>query len=311
MEPKRYDADSCSPSAVPRRRRTERPRVRRQAASDRRDFVGRQSASHHEPSVQPGARPPSGGWIDSGFKPLLAISHEITELEFHISPVANSSGPKPASGGRAPVKQSPCTLCVIRQPPRTIDGLADIRDDTIAPATHLVAQDPKAPCPVRANRATSGHATPRSVTARDGRLFNHEAPLRHAHLKRGMVEITCRPMLEPRHHRFEHATIETHGMAARPQRQPVQIDASNGLTAAGTRLLNVVSRHPSKGSHDRTGSILSADVLRISLGQRLAVCAKRGSEAKVAIVGRQDAATRRRASSLVATVASPCRGAAR
>ena len=73
------------------------------------------------------------------------------------------------------------------------------------------------------------------------------------HLRRSLHQ----PMLEPRHHRFEHAAIETHGMATRPQRQPVQINASNGLTAAGTRLLNVVNRHPSKGSHDRTGSILS------------------------------------------------------
>src|SRR5450755_3011830 len=50
------------------------------------------------PAFQPGARPPSGGWIDSGSKPLLVISHAITELEFHISPPANSSRPHTGVG---------------------------------------------------------------------------------------------------------------------------------------------------------------------------------------------------------------------
>jgi hypothetical protein len=66
-------------------------------------------------------------------------------------------------------------------------------------------------------------------------------------------------MLEPRHHRFEHATVETHGMAARPQRQPVQIDSA-------------------------------VDVLRISLGQRLAVRANWAGRRK-----RRDARSVRRA----------------
>ncbi len=254
----RYDAESCSPSAVPRRPRTEKPRVRRRPLGSRGMLLCRQSASHYKPS-SPARSAPAVWWLDR-IRIQAAAGDQPRDHRVGVPHLAGGQlvpAPNWRREGRHQVKQSACTVCVIRQPPRAIDRLADIRDDTIAPTTHLGAEDPKAPCPARANRATSGHATPRSVTARDGRLLNHEASLRHAHLKRGVVEITRRPMLEPRHHRFEHATVETHGMATRPQRQPVQIDASNGLTAAGTRLLEVVGRHPSKGSHDRTGSILS------------------------------------------------------
>jgi hypothetical protein len=50
------------------------------------------------PARQPGARPPGGAWIDSASRLQLAISHEITEFEFHISPAPSSSRPQTAVG---------------------------------------------------------------------------------------------------------------------------------------------------------------------------------------------------------------------
>ena len=50
------------------------------------------------PARQPGARPPRGGWIDSASIPLRAITHAITEFEFHISPVPSSSRPHTGVG---------------------------------------------------------------------------------------------------------------------------------------------------------------------------------------------------------------------
>jgi hypothetical protein len=50
------------------------------------------------PARQPGARPPAGTWIDSASRPLLAISHEMNELEFHISPARCSSRPHTGVG---------------------------------------------------------------------------------------------------------------------------------------------------------------------------------------------------------------------
>jgi hypothetical protein len=50
------------------------------------------------PACQPGARPPLGGSIDARSIPVRTISHETTELEFHMSPVASSSRPHAGVG---------------------------------------------------------------------------------------------------------------------------------------------------------------------------------------------------------------------
>ena len=50
------------------------------------------------PASHPGARPPTGGRTDSTWSPLRAISQEINELEFHISPAWLSSRPQTSVG---------------------------------------------------------------------------------------------------------------------------------------------------------------------------------------------------------------------
>jgi hypothetical protein len=61
-----------------------------------------------DPGGQPGARPPEGGAMASKSSPLLAISHEISELEFHISPVASSSRPQTGVGTSATSSSTRC-----------------------------------------------------------------------------------------------------------------------------------------------------------------------------------------------------------
>jgi len=55
-------------------------------------------AASSRPARQPGARPPGGGWIRPGSRPALASNHEITEFEFHMSPVWPSSRPQTRAG---------------------------------------------------------------------------------------------------------------------------------------------------------------------------------------------------------------------
>ena len=63
------------------------------------------------PARQPGARPPCGGWIDSASIPLRAITHAITEFEFHISPVPSSSRPHTGVGTRGTTSSTRRASC--------------------------------------------------------------------------------------------------------------------------------------------------------------------------------------------------------
>lgn len=52
------------------------------------------------PLTQPGALPPVGGWTLSAGRPTRSNNHEITELEFHMSPIPSSSRPHRCEGTR-------------------------------------------------------------------------------------------------------------------------------------------------------------------------------------------------------------------
>src|ERR1035437_10291961 len=57
-----------------------------------------EGAAAASPAFHPGARPRLGGWTVHRATPLRASTHEVTEFEFHISPVSNSSRPQTGVG---------------------------------------------------------------------------------------------------------------------------------------------------------------------------------------------------------------------
>ena len=74
-----------------------------------------------------------------------SISQEMNEFEFHISPVRSSSRPHIGVGTAAPVRAAAaCAFGVVARPLRALDGLGNIGDDAVAPAAHLVAEEPEA-----------------------------------------------------------------------------------------------------------------------------------------------------------------------
>jgi hypothetical protein len=64
---------------------------------------------------------------------------------------------------------------IVAQSPRAFNGLGDVRDIPVAPATDLVAKDPKATGPAAADRTFGDDATLIAVLVTDRRLFDHEA----------------------------------------------------------------------------------------------------------------------------------------
>jgi hypothetical protein len=57
-----------------------------------------------------------------------------------------------------------------------LDCLADIRDHSVAPAAHLVAEDPEAPCKAASDRAFCNNAPATSVVVANRCLLDHEPP---------------------------------------------------------------------------------------------------------------------------------------
>jgi hypothetical protein len=154
-----------------------------------------------------------------GSRPARATSHAITEFEFHISPARNSSRPHTGVGtDGTSAEQSTCLLGVVAQASWTLDRLGDIRDDAIAPAAQLVAEVSEASRPAASDRAFGDDATLLAVAVGDWRLLDHEAALRHAHLKRRVVKLARRLPLERRCHRLLDASVQPNGVAARAER---------------------------------------------------------------------------------------------
>jgi EAL domain len=79
-------------------RLTARPGTRRGARHGPAGTVARERRATSRPEDQPGPRPRAGGLTPSVGRPAVAISHAITEFEFHISPAFNSSRPHTGVG---------------------------------------------------------------------------------------------------------------------------------------------------------------------------------------------------------------------
>jgi len=113
------------------------------------------------------------------------------------------------------VKQSLRSKWLVRQRLRALDRLANVRDNAAMPAAQLVTENPEAPCPVAADRTFPNDPALGAVCVGDRRHLDNEAPLRHAHLERRVVEVAGGPPLETRGHSLEDSTVQTYRMAAR------------------------------------------------------------------------------------------------
>src|SRR6266480_2139131 len=107
----------------------------------------------------------------------------------------------------------------------TVDRVIEIRNYTVEPSVHFVAKDAEAAGPTGTNRPFGDDAPFRAVRISDRRLLNHVVPLRHDHLKGGVVELTRRALLDFRRDSFIDLSVQAHEVPARPQREPVQVDS--------------------------------------------------------------------------------------
>ena len=160
--------DDLAPQRSPRRWAQVLEPARHGVAPESSRAAGTRPASH------PGARPPAGGPIEAMSWPLPARSHEISELEFHMSPVRCSSSAQVAVRNRG---TSPAPVVHARRrahPLRTVHGLAHVGDPPARPAADLVAEHRDRPSQVRPT-------APSPTTPRCGSRVFHTGAISIAH----------------------------------------------------------------------------------------------------------------------------------
>jgi hypothetical protein len=113
---------------------------------------------------------------------------------------------------------------LLAQTSRAFNGLGDVGNDALAPAADLVAEEPEAPEGTCADGTLGDDAVLRSLTPRR-RLLDHEPALRQVDLQGRVVEIAAIAVLESGREPFEDLPVQPNGVAARAERQPVELDA--------------------------------------------------------------------------------------
>ena len=153
-------------------------------------------------------------------------------------------------------------LRVARQPPGALDRLVDVRDDPASPATHLVAEDAQPPGPATATGPSA--TTPRSAPLRpQSARSRSRSGLPVPHLERRVIEVACRPPLQPGRDHLEDASAQPHAVSARPEREPVQVDAGRGVHRHESIVSETpVSPRPSNSLPARMRAAISLDSAR-------------------------------------------------
>ena len=150
----------------------------------------------------------------------------MTEFEFHISPARASSRPHVRDGTAATrsKRRSVSNGSEVRRC-GAVDGLGEIGYHAVTPSMHLVAEDPEPPGPPAADRALDGDPPPVPCASRNRRHLDREPALRHGDDEGRVVEVASGPALDDGGERLEHASVQTDGVPAGTEWEPVNVDA--------------------------------------------------------------------------------------
>ncbi|MFL5889391.1 MAG: hypothetical protein ACJ76M_09930 [Solirubrobacteraceae bacterium] len=126
---------------------------------------------------------------------------------------------------------------------RAVDGLGDVGNLSATPDADLVAKDPEPAGRATADGASGDDAPIGGAQVRDRCLLDHVRLLQELDLEGGVVEVAPRTPLDARRERLVDATIEPDEVAARAERQPVEIDGDWRASPRIRRPLCAFVRH--------------------------------------------------------------------
>jgi hypothetical protein len=106
---------------------------------------------------------------------------------------------------------------------RAFDRLVDVFNDAVAPASDLVSEGSQRPDPATADRAFADDAPLPATPIRDRSLLDHKPTVRRVDDERRVVKVATPASVKCRDDSFIDATVQSDRVAARSERQPVQI----------------------------------------------------------------------------------------
>ena len=115
-------------------------------------------------------------------------------------------------------------LLVVTHALWAVNRFGDVRNPTVAPTSHLVAEQPKTTGPSSSHGAFRDDAA-FTVPSTRRPLLDHEALLGQAHDESGVVEVAPLPSLSQCKDGLEKTTVESNRVATCTEWQPVEIDA--------------------------------------------------------------------------------------
>lgn len=200
-------------------------------------------AAMTRPARQPGARPRDGGWMWAVSMPPRASSHEVTEFEFHISPVCSSSRPQTRAGtdstrSRMVVAREGSSVNVELETASATSGMTPSRHRRIS-----YRKEPETSGQPRSHCSLHDHTAPSSMRVRNRGHLDDEAAVADDELESGVVEVARTPSLHTRADRLECPPAEAHDVRARTQGDPVENHRRGWRPRAVPRLRLGVGAH--------------------------------------------------------------------
>jgi hypothetical protein len=138
-------------------------------------------------------------------------------------------------------------LGIARQPDRPAHRRAQIRDVAATPAAHLVAKHAQAPEAASADGARGDDAPARLVGVGRRSELDRVPLLADVDGEHRVVEVAARPVAAGGRDRLEHAPVEAHAVAARAERDPVQVDGCRAGRIHRCRAASPGLRRPASG----------------------------------------------------------------
>ena len=194
------------------------------------------------PASHPGARPLSGGRSVGG---EACRCDQPGDHRVRVPPLAGAelvAAPHRRRDRRHQVEHALRHRRFLTEPAGSLDGLAEVRDRSAAPAAELVAEQAQPPRDAGAHRAGGDHPAARLARVGRRRQLDREAIATEVDDQGRVIEVASRAALARRDEGLVDLAVEPDAMPARAERDPVEVDGGGVWRLHGHTLAHAHAR---------------------------------------------------------------------